>query len=411
MSVVLLATVVTIAMAIVFDFTNGFHDAANATSTVIATKSLTPRHAVWLSAVFNFLPAFVVGTAVANTIAKTVDLDALPQVAGSVPLGVRMTLAALVGAVFWNYLTWFLGLPSSSSHALLGGLIGAGIAAGGVGAIGWSTAVKSIVAIVASPLLAFLIAVLAMWSVRLVQRRFGVHEDSEFFRWAQIGSSAFVSWGHGANDAQKTMGIVAATLYAAGFLHAGDAASLHPPYWAILLANLAIAAGTVWGGWKIIETMGLKITRITRASGFAANLGALASIEGATDVGIPISTTQAVSSSIIGSGVGARRPVNWKVLIQMATAWVLTLPAAAAIGFGVCRLTMLPGWWSATATGAVIVALLGWAARLMLHATTADDVAGELPTDAALAKIGSASAAPRNETGQQQRPRTPSGTR
>ena len=131
MSVVLLATVVTIAMAIVFDFTNGFHDAANATSTVIATKSLTPRHAVWLSAVFNFLPAFVVGTAVANTIAKTVDLDALPQVAGSVPLGVRMTLAALVGAVFWNYLTWFLGLLSSSSHALLGGLIGAGIAAGG----------------------------------------------------------------------------------------------------------------------------------------------------------------------------------------------------------------------------------------------------------------------------------------
>ena len=187
-------------------------------------------------------------------------------------------------------------------------------------------------AIVASPLLAFLIAVLAMWSVRLVQRRFGVHEDSEFFRWAQIGSSAFVSWGHGANDAQKTMGIVAATLYAAGFLHAGDAASLHPPYWAILLANLAIAAGTVWGGWKIIETMGLKITRITSRLRFRGQPRRAGLDRRGHRCGIPISTTQAVSSSIIGSGVAPAagqlegpHPDGHRL--------VLTLPAAAAIGF------------------------------------------------------------------------------
>ena len=378
---ILFAVVITVALAILFDFTNGFHDAANATSTVIATRSLTPKQAVWMSAVFNFLPAFIVGTAVANTISKTVDISALPGVAsGDVPLGVRMTLAALLGAVLWNYLTWHLGLPSSSSHALIGGLIGAGISAGGLSVISWESVRLTVIAIFASPLIAFAVAIVIVQIVRGVQRLFSVHEDSEFFRWAQVGTSAWVSWGHGSNDAQKTMGIIAATLFAGGFMVDTDASSLEPPIWVIFLAHAAIAAGTVWGGWKIIETMGLKITRITRASGFAANIGAITSIEGATHLGVPISTTQAVSSSIVGSGVGERRKVNWFVMRDMVIAWFLTLPAAGVVGFAVFKLTILPGIWAVLATGLAIVALLVWAGRLMLHATTAEDIEKELPS-------------------------------
>jgi len=380
--VVIIAVIVTVALAILFDFTNGFHDAANATSTVIATRSLTPKQAVWLSAIFNFLPAFVVGTAVANTVAKTVKIDELPPVAlGEVPLGVRVALAALLGAILWNYLTWWFGLPSSSSHALIGGLIGAGISAGGLNAITWSSVRLTVLAIFLSPLVAFIIAILAMQLVRLLQRTFKMDEDAQFFRWAQVASSAFVSWGHGANDAQKTMGVIAATLFAGGYLTVESGSNLEPPTWVILVAHAAIATGTVWGGWKIIETMGLKITRITRASGFAANLGAISSIEGATHLGIPISTTQTVSSSIIGSGVGARRKVNWRVMGEMGIAWVLTLPAAATVGFLTYRLTVLPGALAFIAPAIAIVVLLGWAFRLMLHSKTADDIAAELPSE------------------------------
>ena len=380
MDVILFAVIVTVALAILFDFTNGFHDAANATSTVIATRSLKPKTAVWLSAIFNFLPAFIVGTAVANTISKTVAIDALPSVAsGGVPLGVRMTLAALLGAVFWNYLTWHFGLPSSSSHALIGGLIGAGISAGGLGAISWDSVKTTVAAIFASPIIAFIIAIIAVQLVRLLQHAFKIHEDSEFFRWAQVGSSAWVSWGHGSNDAQKTMGVVAG-----GYLVDTDASSLEPPIWVVFLAHAAIAAGTIWGGWKIIETMGLKITRITRASGFAANLGAISSIEGATNLGVPISTTQAVSASIVGSGVGERRRVNWRVMRDMVIAWFLTLPAAAFVGFVVLKVTVLPDPWSGIATGITIVVLLTWAGWLMLHATTADDIEAELPSESEL---------------------------
>ncbi|MEI6372230.1 MAG: inorganic phosphate transporter [Actinomycetes bacterium] len=381
MNAILLVTGVTVVLALLFDFTNGFHDAANATSTVIATRSLKPRTAVIMSAIFNFLPAFVVGTAVANTISKTVKLDSLPVVAaGDVPLGVRMTLAALVGAVFWNFLTWALGLPSSSSHALIGGLIGAGLSAGGAAVINWDAVSKTAVAIVASPAVAFGIAFLVMWIIRLLLRRFKFSEDSEFFRWGQVVSSAWVSWGHGSNDAQKTMGIIAATLYTGGFMTAANASSLAPPIWVIFAAQAAIAAGTMWGGWRIIQTMGLRITRITRASGFAANLGAISGIEGATRLGIPISTTQAVSASIVGSGVGARRAVNWRVMRDMVIAWLITLPAAGLIGFVVFKLTVLPGIAAVIATTLVILALLIWAGRMMLNAMTAKDIEAELPS-------------------------------
>ena len=387
--------IVTIALAILFDFTNGFHDAANATSTVIATRSLTPKQAVWLSAIFNFLPAIVVGAAVANTIAKTVKIDELPAaIDGGAPYGVRIALAALLGAILWNFITWRFGLPSSSSHALIGGLVGAGLSAGGLTVVNWSSVEKTIVAIFASPLIAFAIAVLAIWLIRVVQRAFGIHEDSEFFRWAQVATSAWVSWGHGSNDAQKTMGVITATLFASGYLTVESGQGMEPPLWVILTAHAAIAFGTIWGGWKIIETMGLRITRITRASGFAANLGSVVAIEGATNLGVPISTTQAVSSSIIGSGVGARRKVNWRVLGEMVIAWVLTMPAAALVAFFTYKLTVIPGALKYLAPAVAIIALLWYAIHLMRQAETADDIAAELPTEEQLREPGEGAGPP-----------------
>ena len=385
MDLILVATIVTIALAVLFDFTNGFHDSANSTATVVATRSLSPRVAVLLAAVFNFIPAFVVGTAVANTITKTVQLGDLPTVAaGAVPYGVRLTLAALLGAIFWNFFTWHRGLPSSSSHALIGGLVGAGIAAGGMGAVNWEIMKDIVIAIVASPVVAGVVAILAVIIILMMTKVFKLHEDHVVYQVGQIASSCWVSWGHGSNDAQKTMGVVAATLFAGGYLGDMDPTSLEPPTWVIFGAHAAIAAGTLYGGWSIIETMGLKITKITRASGLAANIGALVSINGATNFGIPISTTQAVSSSIVGSGVGARRRVNWLVMRDMVIAWVFTIPVAAVIGFVVFQLTVLPGVLAYIATAVAIVALVIYAVVLMRGAMTAQDIAEELPSEAEL---------------------------
>ncbi len=373
---ILIATVVTVGLALLFDFTNGFHDAANATSTVIATKSLTPRQAVIVSSIFNFLPAFVIGTAVANTISKTVSMDKLAAVStGVIPVGIKVTLAALLGAIFWNFFTWALGMPSSSSHALIGGLIGAGISAGGTSVISWSTVQKTAIAIFASPLIAFLIAYLATFIVKGVQKAFKLDEDHEVFRWGQIISSAFVSWGHGTNDAQKTMGVIAATLYSGGYLVASDSAKLTPPTWVIFAAQIAIAIGTFYGGWRIIETMGIRLTRITRASGLAANLGAITSINGATHLGIPISTTHAAASSVIGSGVGSGHKIHFQTIRNMVVAWVFTLPSAAIVGAIVYKATAIPGVFGGIITTAIIIALLTYGVRLMVRADSADDIA------------------------------------
>ncbi|CAB4336941.1 unannotated protein [freshwater metagenome] len=380
MDLILWATIITVGLALIFDFSNGFHDAANATATVIATKSLKPKTAVAISAVFNFLPAFVIGTAVANTISKTVNIDALPTVAeGMIPIGLRVTLAALLGAIFWNFFTWALGLPSSSSHALIGGLIGAGISAGGTQAVSWSTVSKTAIAIIASPLIAFLVAIIASWLIKASQKIFKLDDDHEVFRWGQIISSAFLSWGHGSNDAQKTMGIIAATLYASGYLVAEDASKLTPTTWVIFSAQTAIAMGTFYGGWRIIQTMGLNITHITRASGMAANIGAITSISGATHLGIPISTTHAAASSVIGSGVGTGHKVHLNTVGRMMSAWVVTLPSAGIVGFITFKATVLPGIWAFVVTGFLIVALLAYAIRLMFSATTAADVERALP--------------------------------
>eukprot|EP00697_Spironema_sp_BW2_P003768 gnl/Spiro4/1500_TR810_c0_g1_i1.p1 gnl/Spiro4/1500_TR810_c0_g1~~gnl/Spiro4/1500_TR810_c0_g1_i1.p1 ORF type:complete len:590 (-),score=158.77 gnl/Spiro4/1500_TR810_c0_g1_i1:76-1845(-) len=386
-AIVLLGTAFTCAMALLFDFTNGFHDAANAASTVIATKSLPPLRAVQLSALFNFLPVFVMGSSVANSVAKIVDTDMLMGAyadPAELPLGVRVTLSALLSSIFWNYFTWSLGMPSSSSHALIGGLVGAAVRAGGVGAVRWSLVVTTVEAIVVSPVVAFSVAFVAMLLIQFAQKiaDLGLTEDSEFFRWCQIASSAVVSWGHGSNDAQKTVGVIAATLHAAGMLQSQSSSTLAPPVWVMFAANTMIASGTLWGGWKIIETMGLRFTLITRASGVAANIGAVTSIFGATELGIPISTTHAAASSVIGSGVGAQRNVNWRVLLDMVIAWVLTLPVNALIGYLMLQVTILPDGLAILCTALVTIILLAWAVRLMVHSNHgAEEVNSELPTD------------------------------
>jgi inorganic phosphate transporter, PiT family len=377
MDLVLVGVVLVVALALLFDFTNGFHDAANAVATTVATRAMKPKHAVIYAAVFNFIPALVGSTLVANTVAKTVDVDALAPVAeGSVPLGVRVTWAALMAAISWNYFTWWFGIPSSSSHALIGGLVGAGLGAGGTEVINWDQVRTTAAAIIASPAVAFTVAMIAFQVVRLFQRLTKVDDDHEVFRWGQIFSAGAVAYGHGSNDAQKTMGVIAATLGAAGYITA-DASGTYPvPQWVVITAAASISFGTYWGGWAIIDTMGLKITRLTKASGLSANVGATTAIFGASSAGIPISTTQAAASSIMGAGVSSRRRVRWEVMRDMAIAWVVTLPVCGALGFAMVQVVLLPSKGVAWASVFSLMAVLAfWATWLMRHAENAEDVA------------------------------------
>jgi inorganic phosphate transporter, PiT family len=379
--IVLLATIAIVALALLFDFTNGFHDAANATATVVATKALKPRTAVLVSA-FNFVAMFVVGTAVANTVAKTVKLDHLGSVGeNAIPYGLRVTFAALIAAIFWNYFTWQFGMPSSSSHALIGGLVGAGLSAAGRDAVAWSGVEKVLVAIVVSPLVAFTIAFLAMFIVGAIQKFTGWGDDARPFKWAQIVSSACVSFGHGANDAQKTMGIIAATLAAGGYIST-DKGNYTVPLWVEVSAYSMIALGTLYGGWRIIETMGLRLTRLNANSGAAANIGATTAIFGATELGVPISTTHAAGSSVMGAGVASGTGIAWRKAGEMLAAWVVTVPAAATVAFLTYKLTVLPGKWAAAGSITATLVLLGWSLRLMIkNEEGAEEVAEMLPSD------------------------------
>lgn len=378
MDLLLISVVAVIAIALIFDFTNGFHDAANSVATVVATRALPAKWAPAFSAVFNFLAYFVVGTAVANTIAKTVKSDYQ---------GVAIAFAALFAAIAWNYATWRFGMPSSSSHAIIGGLVGAGLAAGGLDAIDWASVEKAAIGIILSPAVAFSIAFAAMYLVIGIQRLTKAHDDHPAFKGLQLVSAAAVSFGHGANDAQKTMGVIAALLLGAGYTQMGaDGKTVEVPEWAALSAYTAIALGTLWGGWKIIETMGLKITTLHANSGLAANIGATTAIFGATAVGMPISTTHAAASSIVGAGVGSGKGANWKVVGEMVVAWVLTIPAAATVSFLMFKLTQLPtiaAWVSVS----IVLVLFGiWAVWAMLHTIHAADVAAEIPAEKELAQ-------------------------
>jgi inorganic phosphate transporter, PiT family len=325
---------VTVLAALIFDFLNGFHDAANSIATVVSTRVLSPRLAVVWAAAFNFLAAFLLGTAVAKTIGKgMIDLDIVTQ---------YVVLAGLVGAIVWDVLTWLWGLPTSSSHALIGGYAGAAMARAAI-LRGWRSApavilasgwTKTLIFIVVAPLMGLALGFGFMVAASWIFRRKSPRQVDTLFRKLQLVSAAFYSLGHGGNDAQKTMGIVAGALYTAGVMNARDfAANWGKWHWPIILAaNAAIALGTYFGGWRIVHTMGAKITKLKPVGGFCAETAGAATLFLATHLGIPVSTTHTITGAIVG--VGATRKlsaVRWGIARRIVWAWVLTIPASAAI--------------------------------------------------------------------------------
>ncbi|GAA0671239.1 PiT family inorganic phosphate transporter [Sphingomonas insulae] len=321
-----------IGVALLFDFLNGLHDAANSIATVVSTRVLKPHHAVLWAAFFNFIAFAVFGLHVAQTVGKgIVDAQIIdPQV----------IFGALMGAIAWNVITWRYGIPSSSSHALIGGLLGAGISKAGLDSVVWSGVGKTVAAIFLSPtvglILALMLVLLVAWS-SLKLTPMGVDKR---FRKLQLVSAALYSLGHGGNDAQKTMGIIAVLLYSQGML----GGEFHVPFWVVLSCQAAMALGTMSGGWKIVHTMGSKITRLTPAQGFCAETGGAITLFMATMGGIPVSSTHTITGAIVGVG-SARRlsAVRWNVASRIVVAWVVTLPAAGLIGAACYELAVLLG--------------------------------------------------------------------
>jgi PiT family inorganic phosphate transporter len=309
-----------IAVALLFDFLNGLHDAANSIATVVSTRVLKPQYAVIWAAFFNFVAFMVFGLHVANTVGS--GIVAPDQVNSAV------IFAALVGAIVWNIATWLLGIPSSSSHALIGGLVGAGVAKAGPGVIQWAGLGKTISAIVLSPAVGLVLALLLVLIVAWSSIRSTAQKVDRRFRKLQLISAALYSLGHGGNDAQKTMGIIAVLLYANGRLHGG----FHVPLWVVLACQAAMAAGTLAGGWRIVHTMGSKITRLTPPQGFCAETGGAITLFAATWLGVPVSTTHTITGAIVGVGASRRlSAVRWNVASSIVVAWVVTLPASALI--------------------------------------------------------------------------------
>ena len=311
-----------IVVALFFDFTNGFHDTANAIATSVSTRALTPRTAVLLAAILNFAGAFV-SFAVAATIAKGI---VNPEV-----ITLSVILAGLVGAITWNLITWFLGLPSSSSHALIGGVAGSAIAASGPDVINWSGIWDKVVLPgLLSPTIGFAAALALMLVIVWVIRKRSPTRVNRVFRRAQIVSGSFVAFTHGTNDAQKTMGIMSLALIVSGHL---DADFDRPPTWVIVSAALAMALGTYAGGWRIIKTMGTRIAKIDPPQGFAAQTACAGILWTTAHYGFPVSTTQTITGCVMGAGASRRfSAVRWGVAGNIAVAWILTLPAAALVG-------------------------------------------------------------------------------
>ncbi|MBW8487273.1 inorganic phosphate transporter [Actinomadura parmotrematis] len=367
MDVTTLGLVGLIALALLFDYTNGFHDSANSVATVIATRVLRPRFAVAWAAFFNFVAFLIFGTAVANTVGSTVKTEFFSQ---------PVVFAALLGAITWNYGSWHLGLPTSSSHALIGGLVGAGLAAGGTEAIKAASVRKALVFMVVSPIAGMLIGAVLMLVLRLVLRGRDVERTERGFRWAQLASSAAVSLGHGGNDAQKTMGVIAALLVATGHLteHGGK---LDVPFWVAVCAATAIALGTYSGGWRIVRTMGMDITALRPVSGFTAETAAAAALFGSTAAGAPVSTTHTVSGAITGVGTAnSGATVSWRIFGRMSIAWILTIPVAALIGaLAYWGTTMGPNPVGAVVMGAYLLVLAALVAVSLRTSPKADDVA------------------------------------
>ncbi|MDQ1039527.1 PiT family inorganic phosphate transporter [Streptomyces sp. V3I8] len=343
---------IVIVTALVFDFTNGFHDTANAMATTISTGALKPKTAVAMSAVLNLVGAFL-----SVEVAKTISGGLINEE------GIRteVIFAALVGAILWNLLTWLLGLPSSSSHALFGGLIGAAVMSAGWSSVNGSTVVtKVLLPAIAAPLVAGIAALLATRLTYRISRQAGEKATSKGYRAGQITSAGLVSLAHGTNDAQKTMGIITLALVTGGVLSPGS----NPPLWVIVSAGIAIALGTYLGGWRIIRTMGKGLTDLAPPQGFAAQTGAATVILASSHLGFSLSTTQSCSGAVMGSGLGRKGGVvHWSTATRMFVAWGLTLPAAGLVGAGAEFLTK-QGTWGIVLTGALLVAGSGVIWRL-----------------------------------------------
>ena len=317
-------------IALLFDFLNGLHDAANSIASIVSTRVLSPRYAVLWAAFFNFIAFLFFGLHVAETIGKGI-------VEASV-IDPRVVFGALMGAIVWNVVTWIGGIPSSSSHALVGGLLGAGIAKAGSPGIVWAGVLKTASGIVLSPAVGFTLAIVLVVIVTWTFARMSPYVVDRYFRIFQFLSAALYSIGHGANDAQKTMGIIAVLLYSQGYL----SGAFHMPLWVILAAQTAMGLGTLFGGWRIVKTMGSKITRLTPMQGFCAETGGAITLFLATELGVPVSTTHTITGAIIGVGAARRvSAVRWGVARGILVAWIVTIPASALIAalfYGLARL-------------------------------------------------------------------------
>jgi len=326
-----------IAIALAFDFLNGLHDAANSIATVVATRLLSPLQAVAFAAFFNFAAYFLSLAVpqlhkVADTIGKgLIDKDLVTP---------GVVFGALVGAMFWNVVTWLKGIPSSSSHALVGGIIGAGVAHAGLSGVQWTGLNKTLIAIVLSPTLGMILSMLIMLATSWLGLRASATGAEKTFRALHLVSSATYSIGHGLNDAQKTMGVITVLLYSTGHLH-GD---FQVPHWVAISCYIAIGLGTLTGGWRIIETMGSRITKLSQHQGFSASAGGSVMLIAASWFGIPVSTTHTITGCVIGAGVARRATaVRWSVAGDVMTAWVITIPASAAVAALFYWLTTLFG--------------------------------------------------------------------
>ncbi|MHB8138672.1 MAG: inorganic phosphate transporter [Smithellaceae bacterium] len=311
---------VLVAIALVFDFLNGFHDSANSISTVVSTRVLSPKHAVMWAAFFNFAAVFFVGTEVAHTVGKgIIHLDIVDNL---------VILSALGGAIIWNIATWYYGLPSSSSHALIGGLIGAAVSKAGTGTLVWSGITKTTIFIIVSPAIGMALGLTFMVLAMNLSRHSNMAKSDKLFRKLQLVSAAVYSLGHGMNDAQKTMGIIAMALFSKGLL--GD--TFYIPVWVIIACYSMISLGTMFGGWRIVKTMGTKITKLQPIGGFCAETAAACSLIGATVAGIPVSTTHTITGAIVGVGATKRlSAVRWGVAGNIVWAWLLTIPISGII--------------------------------------------------------------------------------
>jgi PiT family inorganic phosphate transporter len=316
-AIALWVIILLVALALAFDFMNGFHDAANAIATIVSTGVLKPGHAVLWAACFNFLALFIFGLHVAATIGKGMVDPAV--------IDYHVIFGALMGAIAWNFVTWYYGIPSSSSHALIGGMIGATVAKAGTGALQASGIGKTVIFIVVSPVLGFVLGAILMLAVSWIFHRATPGRVDKWFRRGQLISCALYSLGHGSNDAQKTMGIIWLLLIIAGLTTKGEL-----PYWVIISCYVAISLGTLFGGWRIVKTMGQKITKLKPVGGFCAETGGAITLFIASSFGIPVSTTHTITGAIVGVGAARKfSAVRWGIAGSIVWAWVFTIPASA----------------------------------------------------------------------------------